>query len=421
MKIWRVLVVICLSVFLLAPFGDKNGLLMSLPYETEGQKHWFATPSGTGDCSSWNAACTFRTAVGKCTSTVFDVIHLGAGNHDTDNGVDGDGTTISVDGVRIIGLGTSRAANAKLVNGDAAAAIVLKVTGDNFNIQRVDFDNSAEADENVIYLNINAATRGLIRDCNFTQDSAAPPAGGTGILFDGASTEYYVEDCLFNYVVDDSIRTNSMTQLFTHNLFIAHGGTGVHCDGGANDEHLYFFDTHIREQTLGIDIAASTDDVSFTGIQLIANTTNVTDLGTWGGIEFINAIAGTQPVKVLPTGAGTVVATGDGAWTWTAAATTLVAADTISGPFYITNLNIQAADASQTYKVEILYGDATANTSLGIYEFYVGAALGGSFVGSFTPDIVNTLIPANSIIGLKTMSSTAGVDNATFTISYQEF
>ena len=81
-----------------AKFSSKY---VEIGYFTEGDKHWYAKPSGTGDCTTWEDACTFRTAISKCSSSYFDVIHLAPGSHDLDNGSDATGTTISVDNVAL--------------------------------------------------------------------------------------------------------------------------------------------------------------------------------------------------------------------------------------------------------------------------------------------------------------------------------
>jgi len=74
-----------------------------------GQISLYATVGGTGDCTSWNKGCSFRTAVSKCSSTKATTIYVGAGQHDLNNGSDANGTTIPCDYVRVQGMGWDRA------------------------------------------------------------------------------------------------------------------------------------------------------------------------------------------------------------------------------------------------------------------------------------------------------------------------
>lgn len=396
--------------------GDK--LVTALPYETIGQKHWFATPSGTGDCTTWNHACTFRTAVAKCTSAVHDVIHLGEGVHDADNGGDANGTTIAVNGVTIEGMGSPGAANATLVNGYATAATVLKVTGDGFNLRTVNFDNTGQTDEDVIFLHINGSTGGSISNCHFMQ--AATASTGTGIQFDGSSTHYSLADLRFHDIEDYGIRTSGMTHLAARRLHFVKGGVGVSI-AGASDGDFLFTDTEIEQMATGVSVTgASVTGINFTQVNFTHNTANISDGGAYDETHFQEANAAHSKIVTYPANAGISVDTGDGAWTWTASPTTIIAADAISNPFYIVGINVPVYDATQTFKVELLYGESVANTSLGIYEFTVGVAAQGIKLWVYHPDIANVAIPANAIVGAKLMSSTAGVDAVEITLSYQE-
>jgi len=391
--------------------GDK--LVTSLPYETTGQKHWFATPTGTGDCTTWNHACTFRTAVSKCTSAVHDAIYLGEGAHDTDNGVDANGTTITVDGVTIVGMGSPWAANARLVNGYATAATVLKVTGNGFNIRTVDFDNGDQTDENVVFLHINGSDQGNISDCRFTQSATA--TSGTGVLFDGNSQDYHLGELIFQDIETVAIKTDGASCLHSTHVHVLNGGVGINL-AGASDSDMCFKDLDAQELTTAISITgASVDDIIFSKVTLINNTTNIASGGTYGGVSFHEINIAHSAAAIYPAAAGTTVSTGDGSWVWTAAPTTIIPASTITKPFNLFNVNVQETSDAQTYKLEVLYGQATANISLGIWEFTVGKD------ETINVKLDGALIPANSIVGVKAMSSTTGIDTLTITMSYIPF
>jgi hypothetical protein len=394
--------------------GDKGVLVH--PYEPIGEKHFFVTVTGTGDCSSWNHACTFRTAVGKTSNTFQDIIHLGEGAHDTNNGSDGTGTTITAVGVSIIGQGTPWACNAALINSHASASMVLKVTGNGFNIEKIHFLNTGQADENVIFLNINGSVDGSIKDCRFDQADTA--TSGTGILFDNSSANYHMETLTFYNVEDYAIQTNGMTGIHAEHIHIDRGGVGIDFNG-ASDGEMCFDRIYIHRATTGISVTgASVDNVFFDKVIFTHNTTNISENGTYDGIHWQNVEAAHKKILVYPANAGTVITTGDGAWTWTASPTTIIPSSTISNPFYITAINVQAFDSTQTYKIELLYGESTADTSLGIHEFTVGLNTPASVLWIQHTQLVKVAIPKDSVVGAKLMSSTDGTDNITVTLSY---
>ena len=67
-----------------------------------------------------------------------------------------------------------------------------------------------------------------------------------------------------------------------------------------------------------------------------------------------------------------------------------------------------------SYQVELFYGEATANTSLGTYEFY-------SDKSADIEITIDRAIPANSIIGARVRSEGGGSDTVNMSISYQEY
>ena len=164
------------SLLIAATTVDGRSIIR-MEYDTTGERHWFATSTGNGDCTSWNNACTFRTAVGKCTSAVFDVIHVGAGDHDLDNGSDATGTTISVDHVSVRGQEMLSVGHARLINSAASVTNVLIGTGDGLDLQYVEFDQSSETDTDATLLNIQGDNCS-ISNSNFLQSAGASGTGG---------------------------------------------------------------------------------------------------------------------------------------------------------------------------------------------------------------------------------------------------
>ena len=401
--------------FIAASFGGGKAII-GLPNgiaETDGQKHWYASPTGTGDCTTLVRACSFRTAVTKCTDTITDIIHVGPGDHELDNLSDATGTTIAAKYVVVVGSNYTGFGHpsSRLVNGDAAATKVLTVTSDGFAMENILFNADDQADTDVTHLTLSGVDGANLRRVHIHQSVGA---AGIGILIDTASTSFGLDELHIHGLLTYGIQTNSATDLVMINSIVSNCGKGIYISGGADDDDIHIHNFEFSENTTGIETVAATLGIHLQEPKFIHNTVNVVDGGAWDELhitrpEFSHRIELTYPVEV-----GVSVNTGDGAWAWTAAATTIIAADIIDKPFIIESVNIQSADASQTYKLELLYGDATADTQAGIFSFSVGPNVTGK-----TADIkMQSAIPTNSIVGIKLMSSTAGVDTIVVGISY---
>lgn len=400
------------SVANASPATANGKLLIQNEYDPMGERNWFVTVSGTGDCTSWDRACTLRDVLSKLNDDVSDVIYLGAGEHNTDNGSDATGTTISNDYVKIKGV--SGFTHTKLYNGAASADYVLRVTGDNFVIEDITFSNGGQADQEVVYLNLREGPTEINR-CIFLQVAGA---SGTGILLDNSSLSHLIRECRFNGIVSYAIQINGSSGINMERLWICDSGNGINV-AGENDSIVTLIDSFIGGNTTGINISGTNVTLtSWKGISFCANTTNVTDNGAYGESHFEEIYATYKRTVIYPENAGTSVSTGDGLWTWTAAPTTLIPVDTVTSPFIITDLNVQSYDVSQTYKIEIFYGEATADISLGIFEFTVGSSIAGAR-NTINLNFKEGVIPANSIVGAKLKSSTAGVDSIVITLSYK--
>jgi hypothetical protein len=408
-------VLLTLSALLMAE-TTQNGVEI-WPDLGQGEVRYFATVGGTGNCTSWNAGCAFRTAVSKCTGTKQCNIYLGAGIHDTDNGSDANGTTVSVDYVRIVGFGDSgdQGQSSILANKAASVDYVVRVTGGKFSINRVVFDNSAQTDKNVTLLNLRGSTAS-VKNCVFQQGAA--DGGGTGILLDNSSTFTNIEANRLRNVIDYGINIGASSKVFiSENLFLLNG-TAVYASSASADVGVLKGNTYLK-CTTGVNLAAAVAKTWLLLQGVYANcTTNFATVVGYGGTIYVEQITESAiGANTYPTGAGVSCNTGDGAWVWTAAATSVIPKDTISKPFRITNINFQDWSAAQTFKVELLYGYNTADTSLGIVEVTLGDPAARSKVDSaFT---INSYVPANALVGAKVMSSTAGVDSATITIGYE--
>ena len=400
-----------LSTFLLAAHTENGQDIVKGMYEPSGKMHFFVTPSGTGTCTGWSDACSFRTAVSLTNSNRMDVIHVGAGDHDLDNGSDGNGTTISTDHVTVYGMDGTGVRSTKFYNGDASAAKVLTLTGDNISVNGVFFSNIGQTDPNVTLLNVQGDYCG-VNKCLFVQ--APPAASGTGILFDNTTSKHVVEDNILLGLIDHAIRLNSAQQINIINTAMRQSGVGLAIDG-ATDSNVLVQDCSIADNTLGVRLDnTSGTSITFLESHLRGNTTNTDDDCDWGEVNYDEVYVSGLYDVVYPLTTATTCSTGDGAWVWTAAATTIIPASTVTEPFIVNRINVTDANAAQVYKLELLYGEATADQSAGIFEFYTDKS------ADVEIDL-REVIPANSIVGVKLMSSTAGVDDLDITLSYQEF
>jgi len=404
-RVLSILGLILLSVLLMAPIPPQPHSW----YETQGEKHWFVTADGTGNCLSWRTSCTFRTAVSKCTDDYQDVIWLSPEDHDTDNGSDATGTTIAAKNVRIVGISNEHSFNARLYNTAAVVTHVVQVTGHRVSFENIRFNQMNQADLDVILLHISAPRTNIIL-CQFR----GVPGSSTdvGILIDNTSRYHYMSQIHFEDFQDAAIRTNDVNSSEFDELHFHDCNTAIDMTH-ADDDSLEFTNVDFIGSANALVLAAGVDNIRFVDTLFVHNTTNVTDGGTWGGLHFIGVRMGHNRSQTYPANAGVAVAGGGGAWAQ-GALVQIVPAATIATPFSITGFNIQSATANNIYKVEFFWGQATGDNSLGIYEFVdVG--------GKSTPppvDMGHLKIPSNSYVGAKLASSTGG-DAATITINYE--
>ena len=396
--------------------SSPAGLLIHEKYEFLGQRHWYATPEGGGGGISWNDACTFREALDRCKDEYHDVIHLSPVDHECDNGSDDQGTTVSVKNVRIVAFACERMGNTRLINSAASVAYVLQVTADGFCIEGVKFDQSDQTDDEAVLFRVNGADQGMVKGCRFQQSAGA---SGTGIQFDSAHG-WKVSDCGITGMETYGIKISASQGISIIGCCICSNDTGVYITG-ATATRINIFDSIIRfSDTLGINIdATTTTDILVKSCKFIHNTANVSDDGDWETVHYMDIEFAHEDPYVYPANAGQQIQTGDGVWTWTAAATQIIPASTVTESFFITGINLQDYNAVQTFKIHLFYGEASADQSLGIYEFTVDAANPNSFI-PVNIAFAKKFIPANSIVGAKIMSSTDGVDDITITLSIQE-
>jgi len=385
-------------------------------YDTEGQAHYYVTPTGTGDCTSWKNPCSFRIAESKCSDAVLDVIHLGAGTHDLDNLSDASGSEVDKDYVTIRGLQSSFFATT-LANGDAAATHVLTITSSNVALENLRLDNSEQSDTNVILLNLKGASNVTMENVLGFQSLAAIGTG-TGLLLDDGFVLGTFRNMIFNRL-GIGIHTNGAAAWEAYDVQMNANTTGYWFEG-TNDTFFRIIDGSILFSTTGIDAdGSSMSNIIFKRMHLTNNSVNI-DLDAaapYNSVQMDEITNGTCSNLVYPLETGVSVDSGEGEWTWTAAAVEVIPPDTIATPFFINGFNIQSYDASQTYKVHVYTGEAAGDTCRGIWEFTVGLAAGGKHTDMFIK--TSTLqIPANSGVYMKVMSSTAGVDSLIVTVNY---
>lgn len=409
-RLATVLAAVVFYMLLVAQTSQRGRMMIDLPYETQGTRHWFATASGTGNCLSWDSACTFREAVAKCTDERQDVIWLSPEDHDTDNGVDANGTTISAKNVQVIGVSNRHSYNSRLYNTAASVAYVVQVTGHRVTFQNVRFTQDGETDVDATLLRI-AGSRSNLIGCQFK--SVAGAATDVGVLLEGSSQHHYMEHVHVEGFQDAGVKTSDASHVEGIDLYVQDCDTAFEFTH-ADDDTFNLRNVMLVDNTTGVSLAAGVDNVIFSHVLFVGNTTNVTDGGTYGGLIMSCAKMGYTHSNTYPANAGVTLTGGAGAWAQ-GNLTQIVPASTITTPFRITGFNIQSSTANNVYKVEFFYGQATGDNSLGVWEFTDEAGL-------FVPppvDMGELAIPSNSYVGAKIASSSGGGDDAVITINYQ--
>lgn len=409
-KIIFILVLTVVSIFLMGSDTQNGRLRIALPYETQGERHWFVSSTGTGDCLSRETACTFRIAVSKCTDDQQDVIWLSPEDHDCDNGSDATGTTVTAKNVRIVGSGGRHDFASRLFNTAAAVTHVLQVTNGRFSIEGVRFTQDDQLDVDATYLTISNNRSNVIL-CHFKSDPAS--TADIGILYDSTSRFHYLEHVHIDDFQTAGIRTNDANQIEGYELHFHDNAVAMDITH-ADDEAYEFHNLIIKDNVTGVAIAAGAFDIGFCETIFFGNTTNIVDNGTYGGVCLQGTELGLTGTLTYPANAGVTITGNAAAWTQ-GNLTQIIPASTITTPFYITGFNIQSSTANNIYKLELFYGEATGDNSLGIYEFV-------DVAGASNPpptSISFQSLPSNSYVGAKIASSSGGGDNAVITLNYK--
>lgn len=417
-------ITVCLVVFVTAVLfmgvSTQSGKVVSNPvkYPGQTQKNYFVTPTavGGGDCLSWDSACTFRTAVSKLSSSFTTTIYLSSGVHDTDNVSDATGTTISTSYVHIAGAQPSTPSPVtRLVNKNAGATHVLRITGAYNFVSDIAFGQSDQTDKNVIMINLRANYQ-EVSTCSFTNTPG--DGGGTGILIDNSAVGMFIHDNSFFGMVDSGIELGASTDHIIKNNEFYSGGKGIYASSGSADRAT-IEECDFLGLTTAIDYAAAATKTFYVLKTYFGNcTTNIADAASYGPTWFQDITESGMHRNTYPLTAGTSLSTGDGTWVWTAAAADIIPAATFAKPIKLRHINFQTWNAAQIYKIELLYGSASpANISLGIYEVVLGDPAAAAKV--YTPMDLDIYIPARSCVGAKVMSSTSGTDTITVTLSYE--
>jgi hypothetical protein len=399
-----------------------------------GQRSLYATVGGTGDCTSWSKGCSFRTAVSKCSSTKATTIYVGAGQHDLNNGSDANGTTIPCDYVRIQGMGSDEeiGQHSQFINSRNPADYVMRITGTRVTVANVAFDNSGQLDKEVTHINVRGSWATL-RDIIFRQ--ATGDGNCTGVLIDNGANTTSFQHIRFRKLAGYAINVNDATRVFGNNLLFYLGGTGIYFSH-ANSANSYWKDMDFYQMTTGVNVgnAASTDH-NFQNVNFSQCTTNVVQSGAYNATHWdhVTSVFGAIPL-IYPTCDATCQAAADGAASGGAAAgvavaknanagtwgtkTTIIPASTITGPFYITGINVHSWNAAQVFVVQLFYGQVSATSNVGTWTLTLGDQADAR--AASTPTHLDAYIPGNSIVAARVMTDTDGSDSVTISLTYEK-
>ena len=380
-----------------------------------GQKVLFCTPTGGGSGISWTSPCTFRQAVALAGTTVVTTIFLGAGLHDTNNGSDNTGTTISTNYVRLVGFGEDGeiGQDSQLMNSKSGATNILIVTGSQFVCTNVAFDNSAQTTKSLTAHLTLSGSYSTVRDCVFRQTVA--DGANTGVLCNNSGVSFTIERCRFRRLEGVGVNFGSAQRFYFNDNVFWKCATGLYASSANADGGVLRGNTYMGNTTAwNIDTAVAKEWYS-TDATFENNTTNCAAFSAYSGtIKIANARTAAVAAQLFPAAAGGVsIEKTAAAWTQ-GAYVNFMTENTITKPFIITQVNVQGNNAAQTYRLEIFYGVdlANATTSVGNFEIQVSS--------SAIPSIpMNMYIPARAALRCKLASSTANTDDITISIQYK--
>lgn len=418
-RIFIILFVLLASSFLLAHNYTQNGLPVGYPEpEVKGQVNYFATPTGTGDCTSWDSACTLRTAILRCPGTKYCEIYVGAGLHNLDNGSDANGTTVTANYVHIHGLQIEDELGqaSQIINAAAAVTYIMRVTGDKFSIDQVVFDNTAQLDKNITMLNIRG-NYSTVKDCLFRQNVG--DGGGTGVLLDNTKASATLTGNRFRRIVDYGLNVGDFTRVYANSNKFISCGTGLYASH-ANAGTCFFNGNQYYSNTNAISIhTAIANSWMFIHPSFANNTTNFVDTANYSGTVWFEEVHESGIHRnVMPVNAAGVTINKDvAAYAW-GGYVEFLAAGAFDKPIKLQSLIFEDWNAAQIFRIELFYGSANpATISLGVYEAVLGdPATKRHAAVQITMDVY---VPANATIGAKLMSSTAGADNIVLSIGYE--
>ena len=419
LKLITVLFLILSATLLIAGGTTVNGPATVNPVNpAQSEINYFATVTGTGGCSSWSDSCTLRNAILRCPGSKHCRIYVGAGYHNMDNVGDATGTTVTASHVHIQGVGITGAIGlgSELMNANAGATHILRVTGEYFSIDGVTFNNTSQADKNVIMLNIRASNSDIY-NVRFKQNTG--DGGGTAILLDNTKVSSTIKGCFFHRIVDRGLDIGDFTRVYVYNNTFYNCGTAVYASH-ANAGEAFFEGNNYTDNTTALNLAAAVaNHWHFTGATLANNTTNFTDVAAYGGTIFIEGILESSINRsVYPlAAAGVAVAKDADAYVW-GAYVDIVPAATFNKPILLQNIIFEHWNAAQIFKIELFYDDATPGIiSLGVYEITAGDPAASAHL--HTSINMELYVPARATIGAKLMSSTAGADHVDIALGYE--
>lgn len=409
-KTFKVFCILIASLFIIGGHSEQGETVIGNPDTIKRldlhEAVWYASANGTGDCSTRAEACSLVTALGNITDDVHDTIYLGGGLHDVASAGAG-GVTVTGDYWELEGI-NHNTHSSQIINSDASATHMITVSGSqNFALEHLFFSNAEQIDKDVISLTMTGTKYGVVYDCFFTAHSTATT--GTAIQLDGGAAHTHIDGSEITRLPDYGLHINNASGVivsdnrFGHNIgdaiFIEHAST----------TNTLFRGIELLDNAVAMNFDNGTDH-HVIGATFIGNTTNTIEaVAVYGEIEWED-INGFGSKSIYPTtAAGTTITTGDGSWVWTASATTVIPADTFTTSFRIVDLYVRSYDASQTYQFELFYGESTATTSMNSGEFTVGSTFFG--LQQDVKAVVGTIVPARSIIGIKSRSNTAGTDD----------
>lgn len=389
---------------------DDMGIMNGRAYS----KILYLSKNGDGsDGCSWNTAYnTITDALGGVSADASEltVIYVNAGTYDVD-------TTGDPTFAKNVAIKGAHRHHVEFINDHAASTAVFKFTRrvvlENITINC--WNNTNARNNNGVIIDGANANGSRLRKVYMECDDCT--GAHTAVELTGTTKYHILDEVMFDGPVGNStfLKFSGCTKSLVQNCIFNAGLTGINLSTTA--DAITFNNLEFHANTTAIILAAGADSNHFEAVHFANNTTNINQSATsvntvWHNLHWDNAF-----FQVLPNGGGgTALATGDGVWVQTPAYTDIVAANTITKPFYVTGVFVGGMQPADMYYFEMTWDTPAGGADTVFCETMIKGSDNRS--ATAVTGISSGLLPANSAVSAKIASDSNGVDPMVTWIQY---